>query len=142
MATRIQDKVADGFASVDEAAENAVEDIRERVWELLTKPDERDPELWADMGAPTVSYRALESVAVPQRDLSWSVALATMVTAAQRQARIELLMQTVLDKAARHAAAVNALARTAGREAAIAAATEGISKADFNAAKARRQAVL
>ena len=137
----LKDAIADGYAEIDELAEDHQEAFKKRVLELLNNPSVRNVKLWEKVGAdPRVTAANFGTVPVKLRNETWLFRFSRLITAAKEQAFTELLARPLI--------AATEKARQAKRQIALKmklpelkkAAVEGVSQQKFNAAKERRKA--
>jgi len=127
-------------AKIDLFVEGIEQDALEEIDNLLHFEDNRDPEIFALVGAdPEVTIDEYEAVPVAERDFNWVAGISAMVVAARLQffashrERILGLFSTRADRIGRAAAGL-------GRQDLIRAAKTGITKAGIKAAKEELQA--
>ena len=102
----LHDRIAEAFADADGVGEDNYRAFSRRYAELLSSTNARDEELWLRLEAPiNITIGALEAIPPPQRLASeqWTKYLTLVISAARRQAFLEVLMPSILDVRDQHA---------------------------------------
>ena len=140
MPVDVQDKAADAHAAADDRTEKYTELMIARVEELLDDVEERDLVVWETQGADAATTSdVLLNVPIAKRTATWQEAYQTMYSAAYFQAYVEIICRDILSASKKHAGKIEAARKTLTPEQIRAAAVEGVSKAQHEAAKERRK---
>jgi hypothetical protein len=136
----IRDKIADGFAAVDELAEDAQSTFHNRWVHLVNNVDERIPFIWADAKADMAATpKSIGAVPPNLREYEWSKSVELVYAAAFMQAYFEYLSIPIYQKSMKHSAREKESAKHMSRDELIRAAMEGTGRDRFESAKARRK---
>ena len=137
----LHDRIAEAFADADGVGEDNYKAFSRRYAELLSSTKPRDTYLWKSLGAQIdVTIGDLESVPVPRRLASdeWTQSMTLIISAARRQAFLEVLMPSILDVRDQHTQRTLNAAKRMSREELKSEAR--VPTATFRAAAERRKA--
>lgn len=136
----IRDKIADGFAAVDELVEDAQSALKARMAGLIGSTDGRIEAIWADAGVPEgMTLKVVQGTPIPMRDEEWMKAVSSMMAAAKWQAFLEIMASETIKKIAKHTKRTKDAASNMTTEELKAAAQQGVTKEQFEAAKTKRK---
>jgi hypothetical protein len=136
----VRDKIAAGWASADELADDRVQALRDRYESLLKNPEGRVPELFEAAGVPLdVTLDSLNMVPMAARDDEYMLVYSSLLAAAERQAWLEIYLPEVVGKVIKYSPQVIGEAKDMSDSDLKRVAKEGISKEAFDGAKTARK---
>ena len=136
---QLLDLEADMQADIDGFVESKSDEFADRLRNLLLSANERNPSTWEAFDAhPTLTLIDYGLVEIHSRGPQWTAEVSTMVAAARAQAWIEVHGLEYLATINRHADEITAHARTMSTADLKAAAVQGVGKARYNGAIARK----
>ena len=136
----VRDKIAAGWASADELADDRVQALRNRYEALLNSADDRVPRIFESAGVPLdVTLESLNMVSMAARDDEYMMVFSSLLAAAERQAWLEIYLPDVVGKVVKYSPQVIGEAKDMSDSELKRVAKEGTSKEAFDGAKAARK---
>lgn len=139
---RFLDAEAEKQAELDGIVEDKQQALKDRIYQLLTEPEERDEELFERAGTDTDLVIAdFESTPVVNRDINWQIAFASLSAASRMQAYAEIILPDILEASGSHGQKIQKIATKMDNGELKSAAKQGIGKGRIKGASERRRTI-